>query len=124
VAAQKVGEMKNVDIEVREISLTELRESLNKSWESPGHNVCSDCQNDTDIKDRFFVLSRCPENKEEEERLDEIMKKQHGVSQFYIEMDVFKDGRGLIGSAVCGKCGSRNVVLGSDDWAYMEIKRR
>ena len=124
VAAQKIDGTKNKEIDVTEKSFQELSDLLNKSWKSPGPKVCSDCQSDKDIKDRFFILSRCPENKEEEERLDEIMKKQHGVSQFYIEMDFFGDGRGLICSAVCAKCGSQNVVLGYDDWGYMEIKKR
>jgi hypothetical protein len=123
VAAQKIDEMKNRDIEVREISFNDLSARINKSWKSPGPKVCSDCQNDTDIKERFFILSRCPENEDEEERLDTLMKKQHGVVQFCVEMDVLGDGRGLLCSAVCGKCGSNNVVLGSDEWTYMEIKK-
>jgi hypothetical protein len=124
VAAQKIDEMKTKDIEVREISFKELGDLLKKSWENPGHKVCTDCENDKDLKDRYFILSRCPENKEEEERLDELMKEKHDIPQFYVEMDVLGDGRGLICSAVCTKCGSQNVVLGSDDWGYMEIKRR
>ena len=124
VAAQKIDETKNRDIDVREISFNDLSACINKSWKSTGPKVCSDCQNDTDIKDRFFILSRCPENEGDEEHLDKLMKKQHGVVQFCVEMDVLGDGRGLICSAVCTKCGSQNVVQGCDDWAYMEIKKR
>jgi hypothetical protein len=116
--------MKKEDIEVMEISFKELSALFNKSWVSPGQKVCSDCKNDTDIKNRFFILSRCPENEDEEERLDKLMNKKHGVSQFYVEMDVFGDGRGLLCSAVCAKCGSNNIVQGCDDWTYMEIKRK
>ena len=124
VAAQKIDETLDRDIEVREISFRELSDSINKSWKSSGQNVCSDCQNDADFKERFFILSRCPENMDEEKLLDELMKKQYGVLQFYVEIDVLGDGRGLIGSAVCAKCGSQNVVFGSDDWTYIEIRTR
>jgi hypothetical protein len=88
VAAQKVDEMKNMDIEVREISFNDLSARINKSWVNTEPKVCADCQNDMDIKERFFVLSRCPENEAEEERLDKLMNIKHGVSLFCVEMDV------------------------------------
>jgi hypothetical protein len=39
------------------------------------------------------------------------MKKRHGVEHYYIAVDIFGDDRGLIDSAVCGKCGSQDVFF-------------
>jgi len=125
VAAQKVEEMIcSRTIEVREISLSELKKSnIDISGKCFGQKFCWDCENSTDIKERYFEVSRCPQTKEDEEELDKIMKLQHEIVNFYVELDVLGNGRGLINSSICGNCGSKNVVLSSgDEMGYMEIK--
>ena len=125
VAAQKVEEMNNSKtIQVREISLEELKNSkIDISSKGFGQKVCSDCGNRTGIKERYFEVSRCPETKEDEEELDKLMKIQHGIENFYVELDVLGNGRGLINSSICVNCGSKNVVLISgNDMGYIEIK--
>jgi len=67
-----------------------------------------DCENET-FKERFFILSRCPETREEEALLDKLMKKQYGIEHYAV--GVFGDNRGLIDSAVCKECGSWNVLF-------------
>ncbi len=126
VAAQKIDEVrKAVSLQIREISIDELKTDKENSWKGFGPKICSDCRNYTGIKERYFEISRCPETKEDEEQLVRLIKKQHGVEHFDIELDVFGDGRGLVNSAVCGNCGSQNVVLSTfDDMGYVEIKGR
>ena len=51
------------------------------------------------------------------------MKIRYGIEHFYIELDVFNDERCIMGSAVCGDCGSQNVNPGSgEEGVYMDIK--
>ncbi len=112
VAAQKIEEISGSQpIEIRETSLGELAASneLDASWKYLVPGTCLDCGNEKEFKERFFILTRCPETKEEKEWLDETMNKQYGVENYAV--GVFSNDRGLIDSAVCGRCGSRNIVF-------------
>ncbi|MCG2727555.1 MAG: hypothetical protein L6244_02750 [Candidatus Methanoperedenaceae archaeon] len=68
-----------------------------------------DCENEEVFKERYFIVSRCPESNDEEGWLENVMKKQYGIEHYCIAVDVFGDDRGLIDSAVCRKCGSQNI---------------
>lgn len=126
VAAQKVADLKNSGtIEVREISLQDLKnlKDIDTSWKGFGQKTCSDCGAGKDFKERFFIASRCPQTEEDEEQLDRIMKDQHRIENYFIELDVLGNGRGLINSSVCTNCGSKNVNLDSGyNGEYAEIK--
>lgn len=100
-------------IEVREISFREISESteMEESWKGFGARGCLECDNEDEFKERYFVISRCPDSKEEEDWLDATMKKQYGVKDYGIAAGVFNDSRGLITSAVCRKCGSHNIFF-------------
>jgi predicted Zn-ribbon and HTH transcriptional regulator len=114
VAAQKIDEIKEGEnIAIKETSLEELGASneLEGSWRCLVPIACQDCENQRMFEERLFILSRCPETKEEEEWLDKTMKEQYGVEHFAV--GVFRDNRGLIDSAVCSECGSSNVLFES-----------
>lgn len=100
-------------IEIREISCREISESkeMEESWKGFGSRGCLKCGNEDDFKERYFVISRCPDSKEEEYWLDETMKKKYGVKGHGIAAGVFNDSRGLIISAVCRKCGSHDIFF-------------
>jgi len=76
-----------------------------------GARGCLKCDSEDGFKERYFVISRCPESEEEEHWLDETMKKKYGVKQHGITAGIFNDSRGLINSAVCGKCGSHDIFF-------------
>lgn len=100
-------------IEIREISLREINESkeIEDSWKGFCARGCLVCDNEEEFKEIYFVISRCPESEEEEHWLDETMKKKYGVKQHGIIAGIFNDSRGLINSAVCGKCGSHDIFF-------------
>ncbi len=108
VAAQKIEEETTKPIEIREISPGELSDALGEL--NFGAKACLSCKNEV-FKERYFIISRCPESREEEEWLDKAMKKQYGVGHFCVVVDVFEDDRGLIDSAVCSECGSQDVLF-------------
>lgn len=95
-------------IEIREITLREISElkEIEVAWKDFGARGCLDCENEDEFKERYFVISRCPDSKEEEDWLDETLKKKYGIAA-----GVFNDNRGLITSAVCEKCGSHNIFF-------------
>ncbi len=100
-------------IEIREISLREISESneIEESWKGFRARGCLKCDSEDGFKERYFVISRCPDSEEEEHWLDETMKKKYGVKQQGITAGIFNDSRGLINSAVCGKCGSHDIFF-------------
>lgn len=100
-------------IEIREISLHEISESkeIEEAWKGFGARGCLKCDSEEGFKERYFVISRCPESEEEEDWLDETLKKKFGVKQHGITAGIFNDSRGLISSAVCGKCGSYDIFF-------------
>jgi len=100
-------------IEIREISLHEISESkeIEEAWKGFGARGCLKCDSEEGFKERCFVISRCPESEEEEDWLDETLKKKFGVKQHGITAGIFNDSRGLISSAVCGKCGSYDIFF-------------
>ncbi|TRZ89490.1 MAG: hypothetical protein D4R88_05410 [Methanosarcinales archaeon] len=100
-------------IEIREISLREISESkeMEESWKGFNARGCLKCDSEDGFKERYFVISRCPESEEEEHWLDETMKNKYGVKQHGITAGIFNDSRGLINSAVCGKCGSHDIFF-------------
>jgi hypothetical protein len=101
-------------IEIREISLREISEAkeMEESWKGFRARGCLKCDSEDGFKERCFVISRCPDSKEEEDWLDETLKKKCGVKQHGITAGVFNDSRGLINSAVCRKCGSHDIFFG------------
>jgi hypothetical protein len=100
-------------IEIREISLREISEAkeMEESWKGFRARGCLKCDSEDGFKERYFVISRCPDSKEEEDWLDETLKKKYGVKQHGITAGVFNDSRGLINSAVCRKCGSHDIFF-------------
>jgi disulfide oxidoreductase YuzD len=100
-------------VEIREISLREISESkeMEESWKGFCARGCLKCDSEDGFKERYFVISRCPDSKEEEDWLDETMKKKYGVKAHGITAGVFNDSRGLINSAVCRKCGSHDIFF-------------
>lgn len=108
-----IGIIPQKPIEIREISLREIGESkeIEDSWKGFGARGCLKCDSEDGFKERYFVISRCPDSQEEEEWLDETMKKKYGVKHHGITAGIFNDSRGLINSAVCGKCGSHNIFF-------------
>ncbi len=100
-------------IEIREISLREISESkeIEESWKGFGARGCLKCDSEDGFKERYFIISRCPDSKEEEEWLDETLKKKYGVKGHGITAGIFNDSRGLINSAVCRKCGSHDIFF-------------
>jgi len=112
VAAQKIEDtMKAEPIEIKETSFKILGSSkeTEESWTGFGPKICMDCENDEEFEERYFILTRCPDNKEEEKWLDDTMKEQYGIEHYCVAVDAFEDDRGLIDFVVCGKCGSQNV---------------
>ncbi len=100
-------------IEIREISLHDISESkeIEDSWKGFCARGCLKCGSEEGFKERYFVISRCPESEEEEHWLDETMKKKFGVKQHGITAGIFNDSRGLINTALCGKCGSHDIFF-------------
>lgn len=100
-------------IEIREISFREISGSteIEESWKGFGARGCLKCDSEDGFKERYFVISRCPDSEEEEHWLDETMKKKYGVKHYGITAGIFNDSRGLINSAVCGKCGSHDIFF-------------
>ncbi len=100
-------------IEIREISICEISKSkeVEESWKGFGARGCLKCDSEDGFKERYFIISRCPDSEEEEHWLDETMKKKYGVKQHGITAGIFNDSRGLINSAVCGKCGSHDIFF-------------
>jgi hypothetical protein len=100
-------------IEIREISLREISESkeIEESWKGFRARGCLKCDSEDGFKERYFVISRCPDSEEEEELLDETLKKKYGVKGHGITAGIFNDSRGLINSAVCRKCGSHDIFF-------------
>jgi hypothetical protein len=100
-------------IEIREISLREISEAkeMEESWKGFRARGCLKCDSEDGFKEKYFVISRCPDSKEEEDWLDETLKKKYGVKQHGITAGVFNDSRGLINSAVCRKCGSHDIFF-------------
>lgn len=100
-------------IEIREISLREISEAkeMEESWKGFRARGCLKCDSEDGFKEKYFVISRCPDSKEEEDWLDETLKKKYGVKQHGITAGIFNDSRGLINSAVCRKCGSHDIFF-------------
>jgi|GEM_PF-1511170 len=100
-------------IEIREISLREINESkeIEESWKGFRARGCLKCDSEEGFKERYFVISRCPDSEEEEHWLDETLKKKFSVKQHGITAGIFNDDRGLINSAVCEKCGSQDIFF-------------
>ncbi len=100
-------------IEIMEISPRELSYSkeIEASWKGFGPRACLKCGNEEVFEEKHFILSRCPNSREEEEWLDATMKKQYGVEHYDIAAGVFGDDRGLIEFAVCKKCRSQDVFF-------------
>jgi hypothetical protein len=100
-------------IEIREISLREISESkeIEESWKGFRARGCLKCDSEDGFKERYFVISRCPDSQEEEDWLDETLKKKYGVKGHGITAGIFNDSRGLINSAVCRKCGSHDIFF-------------
>ncbi len=125
VASQKIDEMKEEKpIVIREISRKELRESEETVELLKGFRPekCLVCGNDEEFKEKFFMLSRCPTTKKEEEWLDKTMKEKYGVEHYTV--GIFGGDKGLVGSAVCARCGSHNVSFESgENQGYIELKR-
>ena len=109
IAAQKIEDTH--EIEIREVTPKELNQlkDLEDSWKCIVPLTCQDCENDREFKERFFILSMCPETREEEEWLDKIMKDQYNVEHYAV--GVLGDNRGIICSAECNECGSHNVIF-------------
>lgn len=108
-----IGIVKPKPIEIKEISPQELLDSkeIEEPWKDFAPKACLKCGNEEELEGRYFILSRCPRSREEEEWLDNTMKKQYGVEHYGIAAGVFRDNRGLIDSAICKKCGSQNVFF-------------
>lgn len=70
---------------------------------------CLQCGNEDDFKTSYFIISRCPDSEEEQEWLDKTLQEQFGVEEYGIAVGIFGDEKGLIDSAVCGKCGSNDI---------------
>jgi hypothetical protein len=100
-------------IEIREISLGEISESkeIEESWKGFRARGCLKCDSEDGFKEKYFVISRCPDSEEEEDWLDETLKKKFGVKGHGITAGIFNDSRGLINSAVCRKCGSHDIFF-------------
>lgn len=100
-------------IEIREISMHEISESkeIEESWKVFGPRGCLKCDNEDGFKERYFVISRCPDSEEEEEWLEKTLEKKFGVKQHGITAGIFNDRKGLINSAICGKCGSNDIFF-------------
>ena len=100
-------------IDIKEISFKEIIESneIEEAWKSFGARGCLDCDNEDEFKNRYFVTSRCPDSEEEQDHLDETLKKRYGVKQYGIAAGVFNDSRGLITSTACKKCGSQDIFF-------------
>ncbi len=100
-------------IEIKEISTRELCGSneIEESWKGFGPRACMNCGSEDELNERYFIISRCPASREEEEWLETTMEKQYGVKEYGIAAGVFGDNRGLIESAVCGRCGSYSVFF-------------
>jgi DNA polymerase III alpha subunit len=100
-------------IEIKEISSREISESkeIEESWKGFCARGCLECDNEEEFKERYFVISRCPDSEEEEHWLDETLKKKFGLKHNGITAGIFNDSRGLINSAVCGKCGSHDIFF-------------
>lgn len=100
-------------IEIREISLREINESkeIDESWKGFCARGCLECDSKEGFQEKYLVISRCPDSEEEEHWLDEILKKKFGIKHNGITAGIFNDSRGLINSAVCGKCGSQDIFF-------------
>lgn len=100
-------------IEIWEISLHEISESkeIEESWKGFGARGCLKCDSEDGFKEKYFVISRCPDSQEEEDWLDETLKKKYGVKGHGITAGIFNDSRGLINSAECRKCGSHDIFF-------------
>ncbi len=100
-------------IEIRVISPQELFNSkeIEVSWKGFGPRACLKCGNEEVFEERYFILTRCPMSKEEEEWLDKTLEKHYGVKEYGVGAGVFNDNRAIIDSAVCKKCGSQNVFF-------------
>jgi len=100
-------------IEIKEISSKEIIESneIEEAWKGFGSRGCLDCENENEFKERYLIISRCPDNEEEQDWLDETLKKKYDIKDYGIVAGVFNDSRGLINSAVCKKCGSHNIFF-------------
>jgi DNA polymerase III alpha subunit len=100
-------------IEIREISPREISDSkeIEESWKGFCARGCLKCDNEEEFKERSFVISRCPDSEEEEHWLDDTLKNKFGVKNHGITAGIFNDSRGLINSAVCGKCGSQDIFF-------------
>ena len=100
-------------IEIREITLREISESneIEEAWKGFGARGCLDCDNEDEFNERYFVISRCPDNEDEQDWLDETLKKRYDIKNYGIAAGVFNDSRGLITSTVCKKCGSHDIFF-------------
>ncbi len=100
-------------IEIKEISSKEIIESneIEEVWKGFGARGCLDCDNEDEFKEKYFVISRCPDSEEEQDLLDENLKRRYGIKNYGIAAGVFNDSRGLITSTVCKKCGSHDIFF-------------
>lgn len=98
-------------IEIRQISPKELSKSkeIEHEWMGFGAVGCLQCGKEDDFKTSYFIISRCPDSEEEQEWLDKTLQEQFGVEEYGIAVGIFGDEKGLIDSAVCGKCGSNDI---------------
>jgi hypothetical protein len=80
-------------------------------WEGFGPAMCLMCKNERDFKQRLLIISRVPMNPADEGLLKDALMSRYQIEHHGIIAGAFGDKRGLVTSAICGRCGSQDVVF-------------
>lgn len=107
------GGKETVEIEIKEVSPSELRNSgkVEDEWKDFGPVVCLKCGSRKGFILRAFIIARCPESRQEEEWLDKTMKERHGVENYGISAGVLGDEQAILDVAICKRCGSQDIFF-------------
>ncbi len=100
-------------IEIAEVSPAGLDGTarLVDEWQDFGPKMCTKCKSRQNLRPRLFILSREPAGRKDSVLLSETLQNKHGVTRHGILAGAFGDKRALVTAAMCGKCGSQEVLF-------------
>jgi len=80
-------------------------------WKDFGPRICMQCKNRKDLYPKLFIISRAPSGRKDALFLTDTLRDKYGVAHHGILAGALGDKRALVTSALCGKCGSQDVMF-------------
>ena len=82
-----------------------------EEWKDFGPRICIQCKNRRDLYPKLFIISRAPAGRKDALFLTDTLRDKYGVAHHGILAGALGDKRAIVTSAMCGKCGSQDVMF-------------